>query len=304
MLYIVDHLAYKSYLIKKPYNFIYKLYKPTFKPQILGPISESNEELGYIVGINLREINYRDDNLLRKYIENIKLLLNHKIKTLYIEDSHHMDLDRIKGIELETGLTIARGLTTKLENILPILEKIYGKRNESLENKEVLILCHDKDLARKTIRSIWDKLNFISLVNFHEPMMDVQEEIFEEIGISLYQPSIDKINLKTYDIIINLYDGHVPNTSQARGSSVIFDFSMNKPFLELDMHFVIGDLNFRIDNEKQGINDLIPHIIPSALYEELIGRKDESFYQIFANNNFHFLDNFISNFYIGIKGSF
>lgn len=286
------------------HKFFFKIYKPVFKASKIGLIWEKDEDLGLIVGINLKTIDFKDQRILETYIKSIQSLYHDKFQSLYIEGIESIPLEAIRRIELETGLTIPKGINIKISSILPILEKIYEIKNEDLEDKEVLIISNDKDLSFQVIKSIWDRFNFISLVNLDQKMEDLHIEVFEEKGISLHEAKMENLNLKSYHIIINLYDDFMVKSRDIRGNTIVFDFTFKKPFTKLNKNFVMEDVNFKINNKEVGINDLINDKIPSALYEKLIDEKKREFCQVSINNKYYYLKDYLSNSSFGIKGCF
>src|SRR5699024_1305609 len=108
-------------------------------------------------------------------------------------------------IQFETSMEIPKGLDIKLYNIPLILKEISRIQKKDIGKEEVLIISSDRDNIIKTIDSISNVFNFISLIGLDK---DEEDELCSEIlktrGLSIFQPKNLEKNLNRYNIIINL----------------------------------------------------------------------------------------------------
>lgn len=124
MLYIIKPEKYKNYLEKGNYKYIFPLFTPMFKTKILEDIIIEDELKGKVVGVNLKSIDYKDTNSIKRFISNINKLKDENNKNIYIEGIEKWPFDIKKRIEDETDLIFPDELDLKLYNIKLILEEI------------------------------------------------------------------------------------------------------------------------------------------------------------------------------------
>ena len=149
MLYLIAYEKYRKYLEKGFYKYILNYYCPSFRPRIIGSISDEDEELGHIGGINLKGLDFHDGKILDKYIEHIRTISNGRHEKLYIEE-------RLPGyilteIERKSGLEIPRAIALKVNQIIPILEEIKEIKSYNYGNKELLIRSNDYETTEMVL---------------------------------------------------------------------------------------------------------------------------------------------------------
>jgi len=288
VLYILDHKKYKNFLKKGLYKYVFPIHTPLFRPKEIDIIDKSFIEKIHIVGINLRAIDYKDSYSLNKFISNILMFKGEDNKFIYIEEVNSMDIQAIERIQFETSMEIPKGLDIKLYNIPLILKEISRIQKKDIGKEEVLIISSDRDNIIKTIDSISNVFNFISLIGLDK---DEEDELCSEIlktrGLSIFQPKNLEKNLNRYNIIINLEEEFYIDKNQISQQAIIFDFSLKRIFNSLQNSLVINDINIDISELLKWENEFINSLVPSSLYEGLVDNNEGRFNQIYIKDSFY-----------------
>lgn len=291
MLYIVNHEKYKSYLETTNYKHILNLFTPMFKMKVLGPLIIEGEAKGNIVGINLKSIDYENENHIEKVINYINKLKDEKTKEIYIEELGEDNLG-IKGvIEKETGLSFPSELDLKLYNMRLILDKIL-KINSLLVEKEVLIICKDRKLVCEIITMIYKDFPFISIVDEIQDQEDICEEILSDTGLSISRVNDLNRMIQNYGIIINVEKSISISPESIKKSSIVFDFSKKGNFRTARGYILIEDISISDRDFKKP--SLLPSEIPSSLYRSLTGKEEIGFCRIYSRGKLYTFDEIIS----------
>lgn len=303
MIYIIGHEKYLDYYGNSLLKYPLKIYRPNFRARRIARILNSQKEVGSIVGVNLRAIDYREEKSLNAFIKNLKTIQIEE-ETLYMEEGAEIPLASLERIERETGLILARGLESKIQGIPTVMDEIERLRLESGREKEVLIIGKEEDLLKKTIDLIGRNYSFISLLALDQTMESLYENIFQAKGISLYEARIDKINLNSYDLIINFWDNYPLKEENLKESTIIFDYSWERPFKKLKNNMVITDFNFQLKDDKLGLDPLIGSKLNSSLYELISGDGNGKIHQLEINGRYYNLSFYLKGRLKGRKGHF
>lgn len=266
MLYIIKPEKYKNYLEKGNYKYIFPLFTPMFKTKILEDIIIEDELKGKVVGVNLKSIDYKDTNSIKRFISNINKLKDENNKNIYIEGIEKWPFDIKKRIEDETDLIFPDELDLKLYNIKLILEEI-SKTRSFLVEEEVLIICKDKELVSKIIGLIYEKFSFISILPDIEGGETICEEVLNDTGLSVFIINDIDRSIKNYGIIINVEkDLHIDGKKVKR-NSIVFDFSDKHEFRNVRDCVLIEDIIIKDIGDTT--TSLLSREFTSSLYENL-----------------------------------
>lgn len=232
----------------------------------------------------------------------IKKVKNEDDTKLFIEGQENFDRETLDYIREFTGMEIFDGENIKIKNLPLVLREVYTLLGEDIQEKEILIVCDDKDKAKKIVKKIAKDLKFITIIGYgQENHEEIYEYILEETGLSLfYTLNIDRI-LENYSIIINLMDNVDIDFTKVRRNCIVFNFSKGNfssnikrpPFIE-DFAFDLKDLGI---NSNEWLNSKSS----SNLFESLIEIKTQNAKYIFAGNNYYSTKDYI-NLYMKIKG--
>lgn len=293
---------YLGYFKKGFLRYIPEFLIPSIKPKIIDNILIEEKIVGKVVGINLKPFDPSYKSNLDIYLMAIKELKEEDDTKLFIEGQENFNKETLDYIQEFTGMKILDGENTRIKSLSLIVREIYTLLKEDIQEKEVLIICSDKDKTKRLIKSIAKDLRFITAIGYgDENHEEVYEYILEETGLSLfYTSNIDRI-LENYSIIINLMDNVSIDFSKARRNCIIFNFvkdsfssnTKRPPFIE-DFAFDLEDLC--IDG-----TGWLNNKVHSSLFEGLIEDKAQNAKYIYAGNNYYTIKDYI-NLYIKIKG--
>lgn len=257
---------------------------------------------GKIVGINLKPFDPKYKSNLDIYLMGIKEVKDEDDTKLFIEEQENFDVEVLNYIREFTGMEIFDGENIKIINLPSVLREIFALLGEDIQEKEILIVCDDKDKAKKTVKMIAKDFRFITITGYgQEKHEEIYEYILEETGLSLfYTSNIDKI-LDNYSIIINLMDNVDIDFSKSKRNCIVFNFARGNfssnikrpPYIE-DFAFDLKDLSI---NSNGWLNDKVP----SSLFESLLENKTKNIKNIRAGNDYYSIKDYV-NLYIKIKG--
>lgn len=297
-LYIIHHEKYMEHLNKEKFNCVLSFFVPVFKAKILEDLSIGENQNIKIAGVNIKKLNYYDENMLSKMIKKINKLKDENTKDIYIEGFSNNSLEIKDRIELETGLNFPKDNRSKIYNIKTILESLVIIKR-SLREKEVLIICNDKDLILDIIKLLYNDFLFISIFEDLVQGEEICEDILKDIGLSIFiQKDINK-TINKYGIIINMEKNIDINIDNIKKETIIFDFSGNFKFRNTKNKILIEDIT--IENKLVN-NNLISNEITSSFIGKLDGDYRKSFYRIYSRGRYLTFDELI-NSKIQIKGS-
>jgi hypothetical protein len=264
-------------------------------------VKGEEENLGQIIGINLKPVDFSDYNQLSIFIESISKLKAEKDTTFYIEGIENISKEIILEIERETGLIYKSGDNTRILNIPQIIIKVYDILEEDYNSKETLVICSDKERLLHLLQILSNYFKFLSVFGLDESIQDeIYEEILQSTGISIFQPvNIERL-IKIYNIIINFNDEIDFDLSNIRNDVLIIDFSEKKPFNSLGKKgVIIKDINFQIGFE----NILLENYVSPSLLEGLNEDRGKIFAQINVVDSFYYVEEIIET-RIRLKGKF
>lgn len=217
---------------------------------------------------------------------------------LLIEELYLFRREELKLIENRTNLRVLDGMKVLINYLPLVLNKIYGRLEEDIKDKEILILGDDEELTKKVIESIYKNIGFVTISGQYkeEDIENIYEYILDKTGLSIfYSKNIDRI-LTNYSIIINLIDNYNINFNNVRGEVIIFDFSISKQFSknikQNSKLRIVEDFVFKGDNLDIRENDFVPFLIHSYIYEQLSNMKLEDFKGLYVNQEFCTVEDF------------
>lgn len=292
MLYIINPQRYKEYLEEKNYKYIFPLFTPMFKTKILEDIIIEDKLKGKIVGINLKPIDYKNENHIKKFISNINKLKDEASKNIYMEGIEKWPLDIKKRIEIETDLIFPDELDLKLFNISFILEEILKIKSFLIE-EEVLIICKDKDIVFKIIMIIYEKFPFISILPNIEGGETIFEEILSDTGLSVFSVNDIDRSIKNYGIIINIEKYIDIELKMIKKDAIVFDFSNSHEFRNVKNCVLIEDISTEDIIDVKSL--LLPRELASSVYENLTGNDKARFSKIYSRDRLCTLDALIKS---------
>lgn len=283
---------------------MFKIFIPTFKTRILDSISMDHEAIGYIAGINLKSIDYKDEEMLKRYILNILKIKDKNYKEIFIEELEYFNVEIKEEIEKTISMKFPTGKKIKLYNLPIIIEDMARKANKDLLKEEVLIISDNRKEAVELICLLGNIFNFISLLGIvEEEKEEVYREILDSTGISIFQPINIENSLNQYGIIINLSDNLFFDPKEITRKAIVFDFSRYKPFSVLDNNSIIYDINIKVEGLAIGEGLVVRENISSSLYEGLFGKSLRRYCQVVTKYNNLYIDEYINQI-IKIKGEF
>lgn len=267
------------------YKYVPELFIGDFRGKVLGEIRIEGDVIGKFVGINTRKIDFKDEKNLDKYIYNI-LKLKETWDLIYMED---FNLYLYENIESRLNLRFPKGRNIRLYNVVMVLNETL-KYKKDIYEKEVLIICEENDLAYEIIKLVSYVFRFISLVGIDKDNLeDLHDRIFEDIGISIFQPEDIKKTLKNTGIIINfsekIDEDLMAELRMPNKDTIIIDFSIKKPLLEFEDMDIITDLLFDMGENITCENPFIDKEISSIEYESLFKNRIERFNKVCINES-------------------
>ena len=174
------------------------------------------------------------------------------------------------------------------------------KYRSNLKDEEVLIICNDRDLIEKIIKSIYKDFIFISILENLGQGDIICQNLLEELGLSIFQQKGNR-NIKKYGIIINMEKDRYIDITGIKKEAIVFDFSRSDNFRSIKSSFLIEDITIKATKEFEK-SELFPKKVLASLYEKLSSNRVEEFYSIYSRGNFYLLDE-IMNSDNKLKGS-
>lgn len=224
------------------------LMMPKFKPEIIDTIEMEGRTIGKIAGINLKDVDLKDENDINAYLKSVKSIMPMNFKDLYIEGQEKISKDIIETIEEKLHLNIEPGYKNKIKYLPHMIQNIFKALKEEQSQREFLIIGRDPNGIKEVAVNIADQFKFISIYGMGEDESDdVYEYVLEKTGASIFVPTDLKGVIKNYSVIINLDDStlnelHYRNIKKG---VIFFDFGTNNR--EFD---AIQDFEYKIKNFK------------------------------------------------------
>lgn len=198
-------------------------------------------------------------------------------------------------------MKIPDGEDIKITNLPLVMKTICNLMKDSLDEKEILVICDKKERTKRIIKVISKDVRFITAIGCEKDNDEIYEHILEETGLSLFFPSnIDRI-LENYSIIINLIDNLDLDFSKVKRNCIVFDFGQGNvykktpPFIK-DFAFDLNDLGIKE-------NILIKNKVFSNLAEALTNDKNKNVKYLYSERNFFSIKDYV-NLFIKVKGKF
>lgn len=287
------------------YKFVPEFILPKYKGKILESIVVNGEKIGNVLGLNLKEIDYSNEEILKEYIREIIDIKEDNYKTIYIEEVDSQDIKIKELIERETNLKFATGNEIKYYNIPLIIEDIFKFIKKDILKQEVLLIVDNKKDAIGIIKNIKDMFNFISLIGLYgSESKEIYKEVLEKYGISIYQPLEIRKSIGAYDLIIN---SSQEDRSYLKGikRTIIFDFNRLGIKKDVQRNLIINDIKFNIKDHNMEENIWIGNIISSESYESIFPSRMERYYKVSVGEkgNYYNIEEYIDES-IRIKGMF
>lgn len=278
-----------------------KLINTKNKCKKIDQIIKDDNVIGQVYGINLKPLNYNDEEELEEYISKIKNCIDDEYLYLYIEESLPANVK--KTIANALSIMLSSGNDIRLYNIAHIVEALKSKWKSDTMKKEILIISNSKDETIEVIESISNGFSFISVLGLNDlDGEDVYEKILDDTGISVYFPKKENISLKKYGLIINTLDDNFINLKDIKNKAIIIDFSETKPFSAAN-RYVIEDISIDIGEIGLIDNQWIGKEIRSDLFNCFNNKDYKSFSRIYKNKSLLTIDEFL-NQGIKIKGGY
>lgn len=291
LVYVISPAKYKEHLKKGKYKYLFLLFTPSHMIKMLENIYVEDEIKGKVIGINLKAIDYQDDEQLQKFISYINKSKAEDSKNIYIEDMEGISVDIKRKIEMGTDLIFPNELELKLYNMKLILKELMEKKNFIM--KEVLIISKNKDILLHIINLLHEVSPFISIIPDKEDGENICEEILNNIGLSVFEIKDIGNSLKRYDIIINMEKNLEVSSKDVKKDAILFDFSDNQRFRNIKQCTLIEDIAITKDNHIKA--SLLSKHLTSSLYENLTGKDNISFNSIYNRDEFYSLDEIIKD---------
>lgn len=223
---------------------------------------------------------------------------------LYIEGQEYFKQDVLDYIEEMVDMKISNGEDTKIKYLPMIMKDIFKSMKDSLEEKEVLVICDDKEKSKKIIKGISKDAVFITAIGCNK---DEQEEIYdyilEEVGLSLFYPSNINRVLENYSLIINFTDNIKYDFSRTRRNCVFFDFGFGNNIGNRKKFPIIKDIGFSL--KDLGLNETkwLDKVVKASVREALEEKNGQSKVYLYIDNDYYLIKDYI-NLFIKVKGHF
>lgn len=265
---------------------------PKYKPSLIDNIYLDEKIIGYIIGNNIKEIDFNDHKEVTNFVANIYKLNLKDVATIYIEGCDEFNWDTLNDIENKSGYEFSTGDRIKIQNIEKFLIKISKLLNRELCKNDLLIVCNHKDRLTEIIKILPKELNCIANIGVAEE--NLYEDILNETGVSIYEPYIIEKAIKNFHIIINYCEEALFDISKIRNQGVVLDFSKNKSLKEtekLNKNIIyIEDFNFITKLESK----FIDKYMSSRLYESIYDSEVGEFRQVYTQESYVYLDEYIN----------
>ena len=269
---------------------------PKFKPRIIEDIIKGNSNIGRIAGINIKPVDFNNPKQSKLYIHNLLKIKNSEDTKIYIEGSKNIPIEFLDSLEEITGIKFNSGDNIKMQNIPRIIQRIYVSLGKEYNSTDTLIISNNKQKVIDTVKCLSDTILFFTTMGLESLHKDeIYDEILECTGVSIFQPnSIERI-IKNYGTIINYNDDIEFEIDNIRNQALILDFSRKKPLKQLEGSkkriIYIEDINFKLS----GFNESMGMYASSELLECLGVDDADMFSQIYTNNNYYFIEDFIKS---------
>ncbi len=304
LLYIVDSGRYLKHYKKGFMKYIPEFILPKIKPNVIDDIMRGNDIVGKIAGINLKPIDFNDKHEFREYLNVlIKFKEDESYDRLFIEGCKDLDKEIIFNIEEFTNMKISDGEYIKITNLSKVMKEICNLLKDNLEEKEILIICDNKERMKKIIKGISRNVRFITAIGCEEDNEEIYEYILDETGLSLFYPSNIERILGNYSIIINLIDNLEINFSKVRRNCIIFDFVDGIYLDNKKSFFPIKDFAFNLNDLGINENRWIRGEVLSSLAESLICNNIEAVTYLYSQGKHYTIKDYVNSF-IRVKGKF
>ena len=306
LLYIIGDNKYLKHYKTGFIKHIPEFLLPSMKPKIIDDITQDENIIGIIAGINIKPIDFENNKDLEEYIMAIKSIKPEGYSNLYIEDYKHIPKNIIDYIEKSLNMKISNGQYIRISYIPLVITEIYKLLKDRIETKETLILCKDKEMTKEIIKIISKDIKFITISGCNEKdNQEIYEYILDETGLSLFQSSnIDKI-LDNYSVIINLIDNYKINSPKIKRNCIIFDYGEENYLIEnRDRHNTVNrieDFIFDIKDLQIDSNEWVDSGVHSDLYEVFNKNTKQSMPCIYSGGEYYSIRDYVSCF-IKLKG--
>lgn len=282
----------------------YKLL-PDIKSNIIEDIVQKDDIIGKIAGVNIKPIDFNCNRALEKYIMEIRKLGIENCHNIYLEEIDYIPKEAIEYMEESLNLKISKSNHIIVQYIPMVIKKIYKIMNDSLRDKEVLVISRDKEVAKKTIKLISKDIKFITNIGCsEEDSEEIYNYIFEETGLSLFNSSDINRIIGRYNILINFTKDFKLEKSKIKRNAIVFDLSLENNSDCKDNNIVnsIKDFGFKIEDISIKKNNWIDHKLNSNLYEMLNGRESGSVEFLYLKNEIYSIEDYVKSF-IKLKGN-
>ncbi|HEY8363346.1 MAG TPA: hypothetical protein VIK77_10775 [Tissierellaceae bacterium] len=296
-MYIIDEKKYLNQYKKGITKLLPNFFVPNIKPKVL-----HEAENIIFAGINIKPIDFDDNDDLNKYIEGIKEVLNEEIGGVYLEGQEKLNYNVLKTIEDNTNVKVFYGENIRIKYLPFILKEIYEILNDNLQEKEILILDSDIERIKRTIKTLSRHVAYITVAGLSEQNQnDLYNYILEETGISVFfSNNIERI-AGNYNVIINFIDNMDYIINKLKKHSLVFDFSRGENEKLVNRPPLIKDFYFTLNNYEHK-EFLTSKEISSSLFEALSLKQFNSIL-LYAENELYSTRRFAENF-LRIKGRF
>ncbi|MDD2446928.1 MAG: hypothetical protein PHY91_04450 [Tissierellia bacterium] len=289
----MDCNHYKEYTKKNLLKYIPDFVLPQIRPRVIEEIIEDENIIGRVGGINLKQLNYLDDVQWQRYIEGIKSILDEET-ILYIEGSEKFPKEILIEIEKETDLEFSSGNNIRIKNLPSLLREVYKHIGRDINSTDTLLICDDGNTIMETIELLRDDVKFFTVYGIAaDDKEEFYADVFNNTGISIFQPNNIKKVIKNYGTIVNFCNKIDIEVFDFRNHSVIIDFSYDKPFKILknkkDNIIYIQDINFKSDIISKWIGE---YVNPELFLT--IGKADSGFKQIYMYDGYYYIEEYIS----------
>lgn len=303
LLYILNNEKYLDYYKEGFIKFLPEFILPKIKPKIIDNIMREEEIIGKIAGINLKHIDFSDEYKLNEYLNAIIKLKGEDYTKLFIEGYDKLGKEIKDYIQEFTNMKILDGEETRINNLSSVIKHIYNLSQENLDEKEILVICDDKEKTKRIIKEISKDVRFVTAIGCEKYNDEIYEYILEETGLSLFYPTnIDRI-LENYSMIINFMDNLCIDFTRARRNSIVFDFRKENFFGNKKRTPFIEDFAFNLKDLGINENRFIENKISSNLFEAIIDDRKEEIKYLYSEGKYYSIEDYV-NLFVKVKGKF
>lgn len=229
-----------------------------------------------------------------------------KFNRLYLEEHRHIPKETIEYMEKELGIKILSNREVKIIHIPLVIKNIYDLLYEDLNNKEVLFICRNKEISKKSIKEITRVSKFITMLGSNrEDSEEVYQYILEETGLSLFtSTNIDEI-LGRYSVIINLDEDFKLESSKIKKNAIVFDLNRKSNLTDEKNNnsriYKIRDFGFDLKELRISSNEWLSSKVDMELYDLINGERSGKVKYLYIENNWYSIKEYINSF-IKLKG--